>query len=268
MTIRSLLVTGAAGGIGRTLRTSLKGRYPLIRWSDVVAMAPAGPGEECVTADLSDAGAMIDLCAGMDAILHLGGQSTEAAWPVVQAANIQGLINLYEAARLAGTKRVLFASSNHAVGLWRRSNLIDHTAPARPDGRYGLSKAFGEDLSQLYAYKHGIAGFCMRIGSCFEKPANQRMLSTWLSFADFTRLAIVGLEADYTYEIVYGVSRNTRSWWDNANAYRLGYDPQDNAEVFAADVEHIIGAVPMDEDFQGGGFVSPDFTGDPARIPA
>lgn len=262
----SLLITGAAGSLGRELRRRFQGKFARLRLSDIAPMAPAGPGEEVVVADLADEAAVADLCEGIDAIVHLGGQSTEAPWPVVHKANILGAITLWDAALKARVDRVLFASSNHAIGLWPRSTVLDHTSAPRPDGRYGLSKAFGEDLAKLYALKHGVRGFCMRIGSCFPKPSNARALSTWLSYDDFERLIRVGLTADYVYEIVYGVSRNTRSWWDISNAYRLGYDPQDNAEDFAAEVGHILQEHPLDEKYQGGGFVSPDFVGDDARF--
>jgi uronate dehydrogenase len=106
----------------------------------------------------------------------------------------------------------------------------------------------------------------MRIGSCFEKPTTERMLATWLSFADLDRLIRVGLTADYLFEIVYGQSRNTRGWWDNSNAYRLGYDPQDNAEAYAAEVEGKQSGDPLSDDFQGGNFVPPDFSGDPDTL--
>ncbi len=137
---------------------------------------------------------------------------------------------------------------------------------AKPDGRYGVSKAFGEDLASLYAHKHGIKAFCMRIGSCFERPTNRRMLSTWLSFPDLERLVRVGLAADYLFEIVYGQSRNTRAFWDNSNAYRLGYDPQDNAEVFAAAVEDKVSGNPLSDELQGGDFVPPDFSGNFGKL--
>jgi len=267
MTVSRILVTGAAGALGRQVRSRLAGRYSLIRSSDIVAMDPAGLGEETVVADLADAAAVAGICEGIDAIVHLGGQSVEGSWEQVIAANLIGLINLYEGARQAGVQRVLFASSNHAIGFHRRSERIDHTAPARPDTRYGFSKAFGEDLACLYAYKYGIKGLSLRIGSCFPKPTNRRMLSTWLSYADFVRLVEVGLTADYVNEIVYGVSANSRSWWDNANAYRLGYAPEDNAEAYAAEVEHIVSDDPIEEAFQGGSYTSPEFIGDPARVP-
>jgi uronate dehydrogenase len=267
MSVSKILVTGAAGALGRQTRTRLAGRYPLIRLTDIVAMEPAGPGEEVVVADLGDAEAVASLCQGIDGIVHFGGQSVEGTWEQVISANLLGLINLYEGARKAKVDRIIFASSNHAIGFHRRSERIDHTAPARPDTRYGLSKAFGEDLGSLYAYKYGIRSLSLRIGSCFPKPTNARMLSTWLSYADLVRLVEAGLTADYLNEIVYGVSRNTRSWWDNSNAYRLGYDPEDNAEDFAAEVEHIVSDDPIEEAFQGGSYTSPEFVGSPDRVP-
>lgn len=258
-----ILLTGAAGNLGRELRRRLAGRFAVLRVSDLAEMAPAGPGEEVIRCDLANAEQVMRLCTGMDAIIHLGGQSVEADWPRVLQANIIGAINLFEAARLTGVERVLFASSNHVVGLYPRSRHFDHAiTPLRPDSRYGASKAFGEDLAALYAYKHGIKAFCMRIGSCTEKPLNRRMLSTWLSFGDFERLIDTGLHGAYQFEIVYGQSRNDRGWWDNSNAFRLGFDPQDNAEAYAAEVEMKISGDPLDDDFQGGPFVPPDFSGD------
>jgi uronate dehydrogenase len=258
---RRVLLTGAAGAVGRVIRQHLKGRFELLRLSDIAAMEPAGPNEETVICDLANADDVVRLCEGIDTIIHMGGRSTEAGWATINAANITGLINLYEGARKAGVRRVLFASSNHAVGFYKRSEEIDHTAAAKPDSRYGLSKAFGEDLARYYQLKHGIASLVIRIGSCFPKPQNRRMLSLWLSYPDCCRLIDVGLDADYAYEIVYGVSRNTRAWWDNSNAFRLGYVPEDNAEVFAAELEGVHSDIDIDEALQGGQFVSPDFTG-------
>jgi uronate dehydrogenase len=265
--MKRVLITGAAGALGKQLRRRLAGIAPSLRLSDVAAMEPAGPGEEVVLADLADAVAVEALCRDVDAIVHLGGVSVERSWEEVFPANIAGAVNLWEGARKAGVKRVLFASSNHAVGLYRRSQCIDHTAPARPDSRYGLSKAFGEDVASLYAYKFGVRGFCMRIGSCFPEPTNERALGSWLSYDDFERLVRVGLTADYTYEIVYGVSANKRAWWDNRRAFELGYRPQDNAEVFADRVGHIRQPNDVDETFQGGFYVTPDMTADPGKIP-
>lgn len=267
MPYHRVLLTGAAGNLGRELRTRLAGRFPVLRLSDIADMAPAGPGEEVVPCDLSDAAAVAELCRDVDAILHFGGQSTEAGWDKVLPANIIGAVNLWEGARLAGVRRIVFASSNHAIGMHRRSTMIDHRTMAAPDGRYGLSKAFGEDLAALYAYKHGISAFCIRIGSSFTEPADARQLSTWMSFDDLGRMVEVALAADYTYEIVYGVSDNSRSWWDNSNAERLGYRPVDSADRFIAALDGKRSDEPVAEMTQGGTFSSLEFTGDPDALP-
>jgi uronate dehydrogenase len=204
----------------------------------------------------------------VDAILHLGGRSTEAEWPVIMAANIQGAVNLWEAARRHKVDRIVFASSNHAIGLYRRTTTIDHGSRPRPDSRYGLSKMFGEGIAELYAAKHGVRAMSLRIGSSFPEPVDARMLSSWLSYGDFIRLVQVGLTADYHYEVVYGVSANSRNgWWDNSNASRLGYHPQDNAEIFAAKVGHIVSDNPAAELFQGGGYLAAEFAGNVDDLP-
>jgi uronate dehydrogenase len=232
--MKRVLMTGAGGRIGRVMRTHLAGRFERFVLSDIVDLGSAAPGEEIVTCDLTDAPGLMRLCEGIDGIIHFGGCPGEEGWDEILPANIIGMINLFEAARVQGVDRVLFASSNHAIGLYRRTERLDHRSPPRPDGRYGVSKAFGEDLAYAYAYKYGVRGFCMRIGTFGAKPGNMRTLSTWLSHDDMARLVMTGLTADYRHAIVYGVSRNTRSWWDNALAYELGYDPQDDAEHHAA----------------------------------
>lgn len=266
MRIERLLITGAAGALGSVLRRHFAGHYPALRLSDRQDMGEAGPGEELVVCDLADAPAVDRMLEGVDACVHLGGQPVEADWPTVMASNIVGCVNLWEAARKAGTRRVLFASSNHAIGFYPRTRKIDHTAAPKPDSRYGLSKAFGEGLGLTYANKHGIACYAMRIGSCREEPNDERALSTWLSYPDWCRLVETGLEADYVYEVVYGVSDNPRSWWDNSNAHRLGYKPQDSAESFADRVKGKVTGDPVSEAHHGGPFVGDGFTGDPARI--
>ena len=265
MALRRVLLTGAAGGLGKMLRTGLVGAAETIRLSSRSNLGEAAPHEEIVYADLADAAAVDRLLEGVDAVVHMGGQSTEADWDVILAANIVGLINLYEAARKAGTRRIIFASSNHVIGMHPRIRRLDHTSEPRPDSRYGLSKAFGEDLSCFYAYKYGISSLCIRIGSSFPEPRNRRMLSTWQSYRDLTQQIRAGLEADYLFEIVYGASANTRGWWDNANAERLGYRPQDDSEAFAPKVATIGEDDPVAEALQGGGFAGKEYVGDLKR---
>ncbi len=260
MTLNRVLLTGAAGQLGRVLRDALAGRHQLLRLSDVAPLGSPRPGEEIVSCDLADADAVCAMCEGMDAIIHLGGIANEAEWPELFRSNIVGVINIYEGARHAGTDRVIFASSNHATGMYPVGRTLSHETPPRPDSRYGLTKAIGEDVAAFYAYKYGIRSLCLRIGSCQPKPDNRRALSTWQSYADFVRLVQVGLAADYVHEIAYGVSRNTRSWWDNSAAYRLGYEPQDDAEIYAAEVENIHLNNELAREYQGGNFVPEEFS--------
>lgn len=265
-----VLITGAAGTIGRALRDGLRGAYPSLRLSDIAPLGEAGPGEELVPADLRDLAEVEVAMAGVDAVVHLGGMSVENTWEIVHEANIVGCYHVFEAARRQGVKRVVFASSNHAIGFYRRSERIDDTAMFRPDSRYGLSKLFGEGLGRLYADKHGIACVCLRIGSWQPKPQNLRMLSTWLSPRDGIHLVRRALDApDVHFEIVYGVSANDRNWWDNPGGTRIGYAPRDNAEAVAEELEARM--APEDEPeteraFHGGPFCAMEFSGDLSKI--
>ena len=180
----TLLMTGAAGGLGQAMRPRLAAHCHTLRLSDVAPMAPAQAGEEVVQADLADAPAVMSLVRGCQAIVHFGGVSTEKPWQPILEANIMGLYHLYEAARLHGVKRIIYASSNHVMGYYRQSEVVDAQSPPRPDGLYGLSKAFGENLSRLYFDRYGIETACVRIGSSFPEPVDRRMLATWLSYDD------------------------------------------------------------------------------------
>src|SRR5271155_5953367 len=235
--MKRVLITGAGGGIGRSLRETLRGVYPVLRVSDRVALAPARDGEEVDCTELSDMPAVARMVADVDGIVHLGGISGENAWPVILEGNIIGLYNVFEAARRAGVQRIVMATSNHAVGSYPRAQAIDHRVVPRPDSRYGVSKAFSEALASLYADKHDIGFLCTRIGNFGTRPIDSRRLSIWISPRDYTQLVRIGLEhPDIRFEIVYGVSGNQRSWYDNQNAHRLGYRPQDDSEPSAAQI--------------------------------
>jgi uronate dehydrogenase len=259
-----VLITGAGGGIGRSLRESLRDIYPVLRLSDRVALAPAQTGEEIDTTDLSDMRAVERMVAGVEGIVHLGGISGENEWQVILEGNIIGTYNLFEAARRAGVRRIIMATSNHAVGFYPRQQKIDHGVVPRPDSRYGVSKAFAEALASLYADKHGIGFLCMRIGNFGPEPIDKRRLSIWISPRDLTQLVRIGLEHPaIRYEIVYGISGNQRSWYDNANAERLGYRPQDNSEPYAEAVlaaEAALPADPIAEGYQGGTLCAAEYT--------
>jgi len=255
-----ILITGAAGAIGSTLRTGLRGHYPLLRFSDIKEMLPVGPDEELVSADLHDYAAVKAVMTGMDCVVHLGGIPREASWQDILAANIIGTYNVFEAARECGVKRVIFASSNHAVGYHRAAQAIGIDVEPRPDSRYGVSKVYGEALGRLYADKHGISIACLRIGSFREKPTDARQLSTWISPRDMVQLVRCCIDApDFNYLTLYGVSNNTRSRWKNPHAARIGYVPQDNAEAYAAALEQKTDTGAAAE-FHGGAFCDLELT--------
>ncbi|WEH18942.1 NAD(P)-dependent oxidoreductase [Streptomyces sp. VNUA24] len=232
---RTVLLTGAAGGLGTLMRDLLPGHGYELRLLDLL---PVDGAPDAITADLADREALREAVRGVDAIIHLAGISLEASFEKILAANIEGTYNLYEAARAEGVPRIVFASSNHAVGFTPRplgeDPPIPVDTPHRPDTFYGLSKSFGEDLAQLYWDKYGLETVSVRIGSCFPEPTSVRMLSLWMSPADGARLFHAALTAEHVgHTVVYGSSANTRLWWDLSTARALGYDPQDDSEPYA-----------------------------------
>jgi len=260
MTFKRLLLTGAAGGLGRELRPRLKRYCDVLRLSDIADLGSAGAGEELVPAALERADAVLRLLDGVDAVVHLGGISVEGPFEPILQANIVGVYNLYEAARQQRVKRIVFASSNHVTGFYRQDEVIDPKAPMRPDGYYGLSKAFGENLSRFYFDRYGIETVCLRIGSSFPEPKDRRMLATWLSFDDLERLVVASLTAPVVgHSVVYGMSANTTTWWDNTSAAHLGYRPKDSSEPFRAAAEArqpVLDRTDPAVVYQGGGFVT------------
>ena len=255
-----LLLTGAAGNLGRELRPRLKRYCATLRLSHRSGMGTAGDGEEIMLADLADTAAVEAMVTGVDVIVHLGGVSTEQPWDPILAGNIVGMVNLYEAARRQGVKRIVFASSNHVTGFYRQDEVIDSRDPVKPDGFYGLSKAFGENLAQLYWDRYGLETVSLRIGSSFVEPRDRRMLATWMSYDDLERLVIAALSAPVVgHSIIYGMSDNATTWWDNRHARHIGYRPQDSSERFRAAVE--VRHPQLDHSnpaviFQGGAFVT------------
>lgn len=241
----------------------------MLRLSDRIAVTDLAPGETFVAAELDDLPSVERAVAGIEGIVHLGGMSVENDWPTILQSNIVGTYNLFEAARRQGVRRIVFASSNHAVGFYRRRRRIGTAVLPRPDTRYGVSKVFGEALGAFYADKFGLGALCIRIGNVDDKPVDKRRLSIWIHPEDLSELVRIGLEhPELRYDVVYGASENERSWWDNDSAYRLGYRPRHRAEDHVA---HAIAAQaklppdPVGDMFQGGSFCSMEFAGDPER---
>jgi len=264
--MQAILITGAAGDVGTRLRRLLKGVYPRIRISDIRKPSDLGSDEEFIAADLADYGQVEKITSGIEGIVHLGGFSVEGPWETIHRSNIVGCYNLFEAAYRSGVKRVVFASSNHAVGFYPRERKIGVDVTVRPDSRYGVSKAFGEALGALYADKHGLRVTCLRIGNVNDKPLDKRRLSIWLKPEDLVQLVRIGLEhPDIRFEIFYGASDNKAGWWDNSNAQRFGYRPQGRAEDFRASAMAEQAKLPPDpiaERYQGGPFCSDEYDAD------
>ncbi|KVZ52442.1 NAD-dependent dehydratase [Burkholderia ubonensis] len=256
---RRLLLTGAAGNLGCQLRGALADWADVVRVSDVAPLGDAAAHEEVRVANLADRQAVAALVDGVDAIVHLGGISVDAPFDDLLEANIRGTYNLYEAARKHGVKRIVFASSNHAIGFHPVTEVLDADSPQRPDSLYGVTKCFGEALSRYYFDRFGIETVCLRIGSSFEAPKNPRMLVTYLSYRDFIELVRCSLLTNRVgHVVVYGVSDNPVKWWDNTKAGFLGFRPRDSSEQFAGRFALTAPSAVLDDPaqrFQGGGFV-------------
>lgn len=252
---RSLLLTGAAGIVGTLLRPFLAARPGVeVLLTDFADVGDLAPNERFVRGDIADEAFVRDIVRGLDGIVHLAGKvGPDFTFDEVLGPNIVGTQNLLAAAVAAGVPRFIFASSHHSVGYFRRGDRIDHTTAPRPDSFYGLSKAFGEAAAAYYADRHGLGVLAIRIGYVGEKAIDERRLHTWISPRDLAQLIEIGLTAlDLSYEVVYGVSENPDPFFDNSNATRLGYAPQDRAVDHVAD-ESILRATP-ENPFIGGHF--------------
>jgi uronate dehydrogenase len=250
-----VLITGAAGAIGRTLRQGLQGRFEALRLFDRVPLGAANPGEELVTADIRDLAAVSAAVADVDGIVHLAGIPHEDTFERILQTNVAGTFNVFEAARHAGCPRVVFASSLHVTGFYDATERISPELPVRPDSFYGVGKACGENLGRLYADKHGLEVVCLRIGTFAEQPTTPRHLSTWLSPRDAVELFYRSLVApDVGFTVVYGASANQRSWWDPGPIDRLGYRPMDDVEEWAAKIDADADPTESGDGPQGGSY--------------
>ena len=241
--------------------------YPPGGGTDVVArivaeQLSADIGQPVIVDNKPGAGGAIAvqaMMAGVDAVVHLGGVSTEQPWAPILQANIVGMYHLYEAARIHGVRRVVFASSNHVTGFYKQGQTITADDPPRPDGLYGLSKAFGEDLSRFYFDRYGIETACVRIGSSFPEPRDRRMLASWLSYDDLHRLITACLTTPVLgHSIIFGMSNNAVTWWDNSRARHVGFVPQDSSDVFRQAIYQNTPEPDLSDpavQYQGGAFV-------------
>lgn len=256
----TIVLTGAAGALGSRLRAPLSrlcGR--LVSTDRVGAPGDLAPNETWAEADLTDREAIGRLMEGASVVVHFGAIADEAPWDDILASNIVGAQTVWEAAWRAGARRVVYASSIHAVGMHPVTARIGVDAAHRPDTFYGLSKCFGEDLGRLCWEKRGLECVALRILSCTEPVANARALGSWLSYADLARLVVASVTAPVVgFTVAYGVSGNARAPVDNAGAGHLGYRPQDDAEAFAAEVMAAATITPGDPmtDRHGGPFAA------------
>lgn len=267
---KPVLLTGASGGLGRQLAKALAAEGFTVRLTDIAPFPdPLPKGASFVRADLDDGVGLLRQAEGVSTILHFGAVAIDKSFEEVLGPNIRGLYHVYEAARRERA-RVVFASSNHAIGFHERSEKLDHDCDLRPDSFYGLSKAYGELMGRLYWDKHGVESVSVRIGSSFPEPVDARMLSTWLSYADLCRLVAACIRAEKVEAaVIWGASANSRTFWGKDARARIGWAPQDSADVFAAQMGGKVSGDPVNERYQGGVYAATGYsreTPSPGRI--
>ena len=282
---KPVLLTGAAGNLGRVLARELAAQGWTLRLTDIAPFPdPLPPRATFLRADLNDGVALLRQAEGCGAILHFGGISVEQPFETVLGPNLRGLHHVYEAARREAA-RVVFASSNHAIGFHERPQVsggpihgsgpegpspigpqgnaakLDADCAFRPDGFYGLAKAYGELMGRLYWDKHGVENVNLRIGSCFPEPTEGRMLATWLSFADLVRLVAAAVAAPRAgHCVIWACSDNPASFWGNDHRARIGWQPRDSAEAFRARIGDKVSGNPVIERYQGGNYTAMDYS--------
>jgi uronate dehydrogenase len=258
---RPVLLTGASGALGRQIARGLGALGFPLRLTDVAPFPdPLPSGATFTAADLNDGVAILRLAEGCGTILHFGAVSVDRPFEEVIGPNIRGLYHIYEAARRERA-RVVFASSNHAIGFHERTEKLDDDCSLLPDSYYGLSKAYGELMGRLYWHKHGVESVLVRIGSCFPEPTDARMLSTWLSYGDLVRLTERAVLAKQTgCIVVWGASNNSRSFWGRDGREVIGWAPQDSADAFALKLAGKTSGNEVAERFQGGVYAANEYS--------
>jgi uronate dehydrogenase len=262
--VTKVALSGASGNVGRILREALPKRGVDLRSAGGTrALEPLHAGEDVMHGDLREPAVVDRLLAGVDVLVHMAGTSVERPLPEIIENNLVALHQVYEGARRHGVRRIVFASSNHAFGMHGVDSRLRLDAEVRPDGFYGLSKVWGEAMARMYWDKHGIEGISLRIGTTMGKPPeNARQLSTWMGTEDLVELVMRCIEAkDVGYVAVWGISANTRSWYDLEEGNAIGYRPVQNAEAWAEAIAARPNPLdPIARQFQGGQFVTIDYT--------
>lgn len=236
--LKKIVLTGAAGRLGGELRKSLCEMTTELVSTDIAeSVENLAPNETYIQADLADYDAIYALSEGAEMIVHFGALVDERPFPELLGPNFVGSYNVWQSAHLHGARRVVYASSIHAVGMHHKTTAITPSSEHRPDTFYGLAKCFTEDMGRMYWEKLGLESVHLRILSCTEKPNNARALGSWLSYADCVRLVKRAIDTPVTeFSVIYGVSNNDRSPVDNTSASHLGFKPQDNAEDYAEEI--------------------------------
>ena len=262
MNVKPILLTGASGNLGRMLTKALAAEGFDLRLTDVAPFPdPLPAGARFTRLDLNDGVGLLRLAEGCGTILHFGGVSVERPFEEVLGPNIRGLYHVYEAARREGA-RVVFASSNHSVGFHERTETIDADDEFLPDGYYGLSKAYGELMGRLYWHKHGVESVFIRIGSATPEPIDARMLASWMSYPDLARLIHRCVVTETVgCGVVWGASKNERmTWWGKDARAMLNWEPQDSADMYAAQLAGKVSGDPVAERYMGGAFCTIDYS--------
>lgn len=256
----TLLLTGASGRMAQALRPALAASADRLRLYSRSPIELIDEREELALGTLEDLPALEQACAGTDVVIHLGGKADEAEFEEILSSNIVGTHHVFEAARRAGVRRVVYASSHHVTGFHPVEEMVSVNSDVRPDTYYGVSKVFGEALGRLYHDKWGLEVVCLRIGVCREEPENSDQLRTWLSTPDSIRLVRAAVEHEISggYATVYGVSNNSRRFWDTGSAETIGYEAKDSADEFA---DRFVGGSEFSTPFQGAAFTGRDYRG-------
>lgn len=256
----SLLLTGAGGRMARPLRPALLESAQHLRLYARSEIDRVDEREELALGTLEDLEALERACAGVDVVVHLGGKADEADFSEILSANILGTYHVFEAARRAGVRRVVYASSHHVTGFHPVEQMVSVDSDVRPDTYYGVSKVFGEAIGRLYHDKWGLEVVCLRIGVCRPEPENSDQLRTWLSVPDSIRLVRAAVENEVTggFATVYGVSDNATRFWDTRGSEHIGFRAEDSADDYAG---RFTGGREFSTPHQGGAFTGPDYRG-------